>query len=322
MYALSVGMLLMMGTDFNTRGNITHNNMTIISTNMYDQSFIRNNVEFRITPIIHPPLVMPLVTKQHTVQKTIVPIHTQTSIIAEVKTSQYQVTSHFLNVRANKNAASKVINVVKYGDVLEILSETDNNWLKLKTGGYVHGHYAKLIKEGSEQHSSMSSGEIEFVQEKPNKPTSKVNSESKLTEQQIEQIFEGTSLADHGLEQTILQTEEEYGINAYFTIAVMKLESGHGKSKLAKEKNNLFGLNAIDGDAFNKAFSFHTKGESIEKFGQIISKHYIDKGYTSIEKVASKYCQANPKWSALVLKIMKNDYKKLEVSMNSTNRYS
>ena len=145
----------------------------------------------------------------------------------------------------------------------------------------------------------MSSGEIEFVQEKPNKPTSKVNSESKLTEQQIEQIFEGTSLADHGLEQTILQTEEEYGINAYFTIAVMKLESGHGKSKLAKEKNNLFGLNAIDGDAFNKAFSFHTKGESIEKFGQIISKNYIDKGYTSIEKVASKYCQANPKWSAL-----------------------
>ncbi len=91
----------------------------------------------------------------------------------------------------------------------------------------------------------------------------------------------------------------------------MKLESGHGKSKIAKNKNNLFGLNAIDGDAYNKAFSFKTKGESIQKFGQIISDYYIEEGYTSVEKVASKYCQANPKWSALIMRMMKNDYKKL-----------
>jgi flagellum-specific peptidoglycan hydrolase FlgJ len=315
MYVLSVGMLFMMGTDFNTRGNIDDNRLTLIPMNMYNHSFISHYIDFQIAPIIHPLLVKPSVSRQHTVQKPIIPIHTKTTIVAENNTSQYQVTSHYLNVRANKNAASEVINVVKNGDILEILSKTDNNWLKLKSGGYVHGNYAKLINKSSEQLSSISSGGNEIVLEKPNKPSSSVNSESKLTEQHIEQIFEGTSLADHGLEQTILQTEEDYGINAYFTIAVMKLESGHGKSKLAKEKNNLFGLNAIDGDAFNKAFSFQTKGESVEKFGQIISKNYIDKGYTSIEKVATKYCQANPKWSALITKIMKNDYKKLEVSM-------
>jgi beta-N-acetylglucosaminidase len=143
------------------------------------------------------------------------------------------------------------------------------------------------------------------------KPTSNVKSDSGLMEANIEEIFKGTSLAGFGLEKAILEIEEEYGINAYFTIAVMKLESGNGKSKIAKDKNNLFGLNAIDGDQYNKAFSFKTKGDSVQKFGQLISENYIDKGFTTIEKVSAKYCQANPEWSDVVMSIMKSDYSKL-----------
>ncbi|NHN30821.1 glucosaminidase domain-containing protein [Paenibacillus agricola] len=145
----------------------------------------------------------------------------------------------------------------------------------------------------------------------PIKPTSMVNSTSSLTEEHIAQIFEGTALSGYELEKAILEVEQEYGINAYFTIAVMKLESGHGKSLIARNKNNMFGLNAIDNDAYNKAFSFETKGDSVQKFGQLISEHYVDKGYTSIEKVARKYCQANPQWPILVKQIMESDYKKL-----------
>ncbi len=147
----------------------------------------------------------------------------------------------------------------------------------------------------------------------PVTPTSAVETESGLTEDDIALIFKGTDLAGHGLEEAILEVEEAYGINALFTIAVMKLESGNGSSRLAKNKNNLFGLNATGSDPHRKAYSFETKGDSVKKFGQLLADKYVDKGYTTIEKIATKYCPANSKWPSLVKNIMKKDYKKLNV---------
>jgi flagellum-specific peptidoglycan hydrolase FlgJ len=149
-----------------------------------------------------------------------------------------------------------------------------------------------------------------IINEEPKKPTSIVMTDSGLTEDHISTIFKGTALEDEGLEEVILEIEEMYGINAYFTIAVLKLESGNGESRLATTKNNLFGLNAIDGN-INEAFSFKTKGDSVRKFGQLISKSYVDKGYTTIEKVSKKYCPSNSEWPSLVASIMKSDYRKL-----------
>ncbi|WP_373231155.1 glucosaminidase domain-containing protein [Cohnella sp.] len=227
------------------------------------------------------------------------------------KSNTYEVTAHLLNVRANPSRKSDIINVIKEGDLLEVLQSTDNGWLKIKNGGYVHGGYAKKVHHPIPAREEKYSNPIPTSTKEPGKPTTKVKSESGLTENHISTIFKGTALEDEGLEEVILEIEQEYGINAYFTIAVLKLESGNGKSRLAKNKNNLFGLNAIDGDAHNKAFSFKTKGDSVRKFGQLISKNYVAKGYTTIEKVASKYCPANDDWSSLVSSIMKGDYKKL-----------
>jgi flagellum-specific peptidoglycan hydrolase FlgJ len=219
----------------------------------------------------------------------------------------YEVTAYFLNVRDKPSAKSPILNVVKEGDLLEILHATDNGWLKLKNEGYIYSAYAQKVSA-----SPINPSESESIKlSNPDKPTSKVKSESGLTETHISKIFKGTALEDQGLEEVILEIEQEYGINALFTIAVLKLESGNGKSKLAKSKNNLFGLNAIDGDAHRKAFSFKTKGDSVRKFGQLISKNYVGKGYTTIEKVAKKYCPSNEKWPALVTTIMKSDYQKL-----------
>ncbi|WP_336773137.1 glucosaminidase domain-containing protein [Paenibacillus sp. MMO-58] len=249
----------------------------------------------------------------------------------------YAVTAFYLNVREKPDADSNIIQVLKQGDTIEVDHATDNGWLALKDQGFVHGRYAEQI-EGKAAPVAEKSPAVEVlakantiaeaapplndtleirpvkilsVSSDPEKPTSVVESDSGLTEEHIAKLFEKTALADHGLEQAILEIEEEYGINAYFTIAVMKLESGNGKSTLAKKKNNLFGLNALDSDKYNKAFAFETKGDSVRKFGQLLAKNYIDKGYTTIDKVASKYCPANPKWSSLVMNIMKRDYKKL-----------
>lgn len=225
--------------------------------------------------------------------------------------NQYEVTADSLNIRSDASATSKILKVVRKGDSLSVLNTTTSGWHALKGGGYVNSKYTMIISG-----SKVQAAEVKILNKKengeaPHKPSSIIRSDSGLFEAHIKEIFDGTSLADLGLEKAILEIEADYGINAYFTIAVMKLESGYGKSKIAKEKNNLFGLNAIDGNKFNKAFSFNTKGESVQKFGQIISKNYIDKGYTTIEKVSLKYCKANPEWSGLVKTIMDNDYNKL-----------
>ncbi|MUT67018.1 glucosaminidase domain-containing protein [Paenibacillus sp. NEAU-GSW1] len=244
----------------------------------------------------------------------------------------YEVTAHYLNIRSDSNADSEIINVVKQGTLLEVSEAIGNGWIALRNGGYVHGKYIKLVDQQAASEESPSSAQraqeeqvtpndtlpennVEPVPAEdttdPEKPTSIVEKDSGLTEAHIATILDNTALSGHGLEKAILEVEDEYGINAFFTIAVMKLESGNGKSKLAKNKNNLFGLNATGSNAHKAAFSFKTKGDSVLKFGQLISKNYINKGYTTVEKISSKYCPANPKWASLVLKIMKSDYKKL-----------
>lgn len=232
-------------------------------------------------------------------------------VITKATVAKYEVTAYYLHVRANTYRTSKILKVVKKGTILEVLKTTDNGWLQLKSGGYVHGGYAKFVSKDVKQSEQVKILSVKNIAVEPGKPTSTVISDSGLTEDHIAEIFKGTALVGHGLEKAILEIEEEYGINAYFTIAVMKLESGNGKSRIAKNKNNLFGLNAIDGDKYNKSFSFKTKGDSVRKFGQLISKNYVGKGYTTLEKVARKYCQANPKWSRLVKSIMKSDYRSL-----------
>ncbi|XID94799.1 glucosaminidase domain-containing protein [Paenibacillaceae bacterium WGS1546] len=254
-----------------------------------------------------------------------------------------EVTAYYLNVRANGYTGSKIIDVVEKGTRLEIVSENEKGWLRVKGGGYVHGAYTEpapanagsngakesrltvpgafrlataepSATRGETAAREPESGQASDKAGSPLKPTSAVETESGLTEEDIALMFEGTALAGHDLESTILEVEEQYGINALFTIAVMKLESGNGSSNIAKKKNNLFGLNATGPDPHSKAFSFETKGDSVRKFGQLLADNYVDKGLTTIEKIARKYCPANAKWPSLVKNIMNRDFKKLNAT--------
>lgn len=238
----------------------------------------------------------------------------------------YQVTATYLNVRSEPTAESRILAVQEQGNMLQIDDVTENGWLKLKVGGYVHSGYAKKIEGQTStllpDSATMTKRPARTIPKtsvkpaakrssaKPSAPSSSIRSVSGLEASHIKEIFRGTALEGHELEEAVLEIEDKYGINAYFTIAVMKLESGNGRSKLARKKNNLFGLNATGGSNKN-AFYFDSKEDCVEKFGQLLSKNYVKKGYTTIEKVGKKYCPANPKWPSLVKGIMKIDYKKI-----------
>jgi hypothetical protein len=240
----------------------------------------------------------------------------------------YVVTAYYLNVRAEPDKTSPIRGLLERGDLVAVVGESENGWLELENGLYIHGAYAEPAESGPAKNAGR---EVSVASASPNPahafytpdpaersgvlaPLNRmVKSSSGMTEEDIAKLLEGTALEGHGLEEAILAIEEEYGINALFTIAVMKLESGNGKSKLAREKNNLFGLNATGGSN-SKAYSFDTKSDSVYKFGSLISKSYIAKGYSTIEKVGKKYCPANPKWASLVESIMKRDHRKLSKS--------
>jgi flagellum-specific peptidoglycan hydrolase FlgJ len=291
-----------------------------------DSSFKLAFVHFPITPIITPQIPPADKTEKAQEKKPVSEaVNDQKPTLKTESTSTtYEVTAYYLNVRANPDKKSKILNVIKKGTMIDVQSQSDNGWLKIKEGGYVHGGYARKVSgelKIAEQEEPLTgrtakAGNVLRTQDEgdPSKPTSAVGTDSGLTEADITLIFDGTALAGHGLEETILEVEEQYGINALFTIAVMKLESGNGSSRLAKSKNNLFGLNAITGDKNNRAFSFESKGDSVRKFGQLLSKNYVGKGYTTVEKIARKYCPANSNWSGLVKNIMKKDFGRLNVT--------
>ncbi|OPA75286.1 hypothetical protein BVG16_22070 [Paenibacillus selenitireducens] len=329
-YALCATLLLTLGMEFKAPAQAAERSVATIqplNRNEINSEISRwHKVMYQVISKLHSS------TTKSNSSSPAVPEQLQKSVAKPVpvaekpSTTSYEVTADYLNVRTGPTVASKRVKVVEQGTILDVVQTTKEGWLQLKAGGYVHGGYAKIIHIDIADQSSLEKELVKrppvlkpnltpkpkpkLIQHEPSKPTSTVKSDSGLTEAHIAQIFKGTALAGHDLESAILEVEEEYGINAYFTIAVMKLESGNGKSSLAKNKNNLFGLNATGGNNKN-ANSFKTKGASVQRFGQLLSKNYVKKGYTSVEKVATKYCPANPKWASLVKNIMKRDYNKL-----------
>ncbi len=67
--------------------------------------------------------------------------------------------------------------------------------------------------------------------------------------------------------QDFIKTQEKYGVNAILMLIVGINESSSGTSTISKDKNNLFGLGAVDSDPYNSAETFETVGECIDKYG-------------------------------------------------------
>ena len=93
--------------------------------------------------------------------------------------------------------------------------------------------------------------------------------------------------------EEFLQAEEDYGINACFLASIAALESGWGRSDLAKNKNNLFGWKGKDGYK-----EFESPERCIDFVAWKLSKKYISKGLDTIDEIAPVYC--NEEWAGYV----------------------
>lgn len=72
-----------------------------------------------------------------------------------------------------------------------------------------------------------------------------------------------------------LKAQETYGVNAAEIFALACLESGYGTSQFARERNNLFGWNAVDSDP-NQASYFPSVEDSINQMMGINIRGFLD----------------------------------------------
>jgi LysM repeat protein len=104
---------------------------------------------------------------------------------------------------------------------------------------------------------------------------SSVLSDSGYNVNQLNLPLVGTGLA--GLGASFLQIESQYGINALFAAAHAAQESAWGNSYLAENRNNLYGINAVDSYP-NAAYGYPSKAACIEYYGQFLKTDYLTAG--------------------------------------------
>lgn len=102
-------------------------------------------------------------------------------------------------------------------------------------------------------------------------------SKTNITASELDMFILNNTNYDSKLRNTgnmFIKAQEQYGVNALLMLGVAINESSWGNSKLAKTKNNLFGLGAVDSNP-NDAMAY----ESIEQCINEFAKYWISKGY-------------------------------------------
>lgn len=92
--------------------------------------------------------------------------------------------------------------------------------------------------------------------------------------------YAGSSSKMYNTGSIFVNYQNAYGTNALLMASVAACESGWGKSDYALNRNNLFGLNAIDNDT-GQAYTFKSVEKCIKDFSETyLSKRYLKPTYT------------------------------------------
>ena len=113
---------------------------------------------------------------------------------------------------------------------------------------------------------------------------------------------------------TFKEAEEHYHINALYLLAHSALESDWGRSKIAKDKNNFFGITAYDTTPYLSAKTFDDVDKGILGATKWIKENYIDRGRIFLGNKASgmnvEYA-SDPYWGEKIASVMMKINEKL-----------
>ena len=143
-------------------------------------------------------------------------------------------------------------------------------------GNYFYNNIEKLLvdAENGNHNNAINSKNIyyNYYQYLPGR------TKASYTADDINRYFEENTPSNSILRNTgleFIQAQEKYGVNASYMIAIAMNESAKGTSSIALNKNNLFGINAVDLSPGQSADYFKTVGDCIDRF----ASHWMSKGY-------------------------------------------
>lgn len=121
----------------------------------------------------------------------------------------------------------------------------------------------------------------------------KLNEVTGFTEEDFINIFTGISSDRNKIFEenatVFYELEQKYNVNGLFLASVGIHESGWGTSKIAQDKNNLFGYGAYDATPYESSYTFESYAEGIETLAKSMAKYYLNESGTelSIGEVAT-----------------------------------
>ena len=119
---------------------------------------------------------------------------------------------------------------------------------------------------------------------------------SGMSEEDMETALKGTGL--EGIGEALIQAEKATGINALVLAGICAHESGWGRSRIAKEKNNLAGLGAYDHSP-GSAICFENREECVMFLARLLRERP-----GSLEEIGGWYA-SDPRWAVKVAGCMK-----------------
>lgn len=130
------------------------------------------------------------------------------------------------------------------------------------------------------------------------------------TAEELDKVYslmniKGSRLAGKGA--IFKEAEERYQVNALYLIAHSALESAWGRSQIAKDKNNFFGISAYDTTPYDSAKSFDNVDKGILGAAKWIRQNYIDNGRTYLGNKSSGMnvlYASDPYWGEKIASIM------------------
>lgn len=133
---------------------------------------------------------------------------------------------------------------------------------------------------------------------------------SNYTAAELDKVYDLMNVKDSrlaGKGAAFKEAEKRYNINALYLIAHSALESNWGRSQIAKDKNNFFGIAAYDTSPYESAQSFDDVDKGILGAAKWIRENYINKGRTYLGNKASgmnvRYA-SDPYWGEKIAGIM------------------
>jgi beta-N-acetylglucosaminidase len=106
-----------------------------------------------------------------------------------------------------------------------------------------------------------------------------VNTPSGFSAAQIDRAW--TNLGAYtlvGTGHSFIEAEKRTGVNALVLAAIAAHESAFGRSRIARDKNNLFGFGAFDHDPYNLAHTFRSYHDGTITVASYLSRNYLSTG--------------------------------------------